>query len=497
MVRRKAGSGTASIACRWRATLRGHHLGRGTLTVETTKYNPSRLFVASCIALATTAMVFSIRGDILKTLGLEFDLDHTQQGWINTAAFWGFAGAMIVGGPLCDTLGMGLLLRLACVGHILGVVLTIVSPGYGFPMLLTATLVIGLANGTVEAVINPLCATLHPKEKTHRLNVLHAWWPAGLIIGGLLTFGLSRAFGLGAPQVGPAIVSLSWKVKMGFIILAAVLYGVLLMGQKFPATERVASGVSTAGMFREVLCPGFLLLICCMCLVAITSVGPDQWMPSVMTDTLGMDGILFLVYTSGLMFVLRFFAGPLSRWLSPFGLLWLCAAFAAAGLFWLSHAFTLSAAVAAATVFGIGKTYFWPTMLGVTSERYPRGGALAMALMGSVGTMAAGIAFPAMGSVYDEYTKRNLPAHVARRVVDEAGHYRPEIAETLTNQADKEAVKEALKHGAAMAYRSMVVLPGVLLVLFGAMFFYFRSLGGYRPIEIGARCGAETRAGPG
>lgn len=435
--------------------------------------NRGRLFAASCIALVTTAMAFSIRADILKEFGTTFNIPHEYQGFINLAGIWGFPIAILLVGPLCDSLGMGRLLGLACIGHIAGVVFTIIAPAVGFPFLIAATLIIGLANGTVEAVINPLAATMYRDQKTHKLNVLHAWWPGGLVIGGLLAFGLSALF-----QVG-------WQVKMAMILIPAVIYGVMIWGQKFPPTERVASGVSTKEMFREALAPGFLLLLFCMCFTAITELGPDQWVGSVLTDTVGIRGILFLVYTAGLMFVLRFFAGPLVHALSPLGLLTTCAALSAVGLFWLSHAFTPAVAFAAATVFALGKTYFWPTMLGVTSERFPRGGALLLAMMGGVGMIAAGIAGPAMGRIYDKYTIQNLTPDVEQKVVVD-GKYSPEAAEKLkeTDPAAYETVKAALKQGAAMAFRYVAILPVVLVIIFGALFFYYRSIGGYKPVVL-------------
>ncbi|HIE51434.1 MAG TPA: MFS transporter [Armatimonadetes bacterium] len=440
-------------------------------------YNRTRLFAASCIALVTTAMAFSIRADILKEFGMVFNISHEQQGYINLAGIWGFPIAILLVGPLCDVLGMGRLLRFACLGHIIGVVVTILSPAFGlalgYPILLAATLLIGLANGTVEAVINPLCATMYPTEKTHKLNVLHAWWPGGLIIGGLLAYILTAAFGLG------------WKVKMGTMLIAAVIYGGMILGQKFPPTERAASGVSTAEMFREVLRPGFLLLLFCMCFTAITELGPDQWVGSVLTDTVGIRGILFLVYTAGLMFVLRFFAGPIVHVISPFGLLTCCALLSAVGLFWLSHSFTPALAFAAATVFGVGKTYFWPTMLGVASERFPRSGALGLALVGATGMIAAGIAGPVMGRIYDRYTIENLPPRLAEVVVVD-GRYSPEAAARLTDPSDQAALQGALRQGAAMAFRYVAVLPVVLVFIFGVLWFYFVKIkGGYEVVKLG------------
>jgi MFS family permease len=202
-------------------------------------YNYNKLFVASCIALVTTAMAFSIRADILKELGATFDISHEQQGLVNLMGIWGFPIAILIVGPLVNTFGMGRLLKFACLGHILGIVFTILSPNYGFVALLLSTLLVGLANGTVEAVINPLAATMYPNDKTHKLNVLHAWWPGGLIIGGLATFALAE------------FLNASWQVRLGTIIVPALIYGAMIWTEKFPETERAAATKRSASAGTE------------------------------------------------------------------------------------------------------------------------------------------------------------------------------------------------------------------------------------------------------
>ena len=145
--------------------------------------NKQRLFTASCIALIATAMSFAIRGDIMGDFESIFQLNKTNVGWIAGAAFWGFGLSIFIGGPLCDVLGMGTIMRLAAAGHIGGTLLTIVAPN--FPVLFLATVIIGIANGLVEAAVNPLIATIYDKEKTAKLTALHAWFPGGIVIGGV------------------------------------------------------------------------------------------------------------------------------------------------------------------------------------------------------------------------------------------------------------------------------------------------------------------------
>ncbi|MBS1824532.1 MAG: MFS transporter [Acidobacteria bacterium] len=416
--------------------------------------NPGRLFLASCMALVTTSMVFSIRGDILDALGADFKLNKEQIGFILSPAFWGFTVSILIGGSLVDFFGMRRLLAISAWGYIAAVAAIVlaprpsapVAPFYtdpGFLILYGGMLTLGLSQGLVEGVINPLCATLYPHDKTHKMNVLHAWWPGGLICGGLVAFALTKMMGLDAAGVGAGLQTLGWQVKLGTILIPAAGYLVLIRGQHFPATERVSAGVSTAEMLRESMRPMFLLLWVCMWMTAATELAPDQWVGSLITQLTGMQGILILVYTAGLMFVLRFFGGTMAHKFSPFGLLSLSAILAAAGLFLLGGVKTPTDAFLAATLFGIGKTYFWPTMLGVTSELFPRGGALLLAIMGGTGNLAVAFVLPVMGGWYDTA-------------------------------------------GAAAAFRYVGVLPVILIFVFAGLFLYFRSRGGYRAEELNA-----------
>ncbi len=414
--------------------------------------NPGRLFLASCLALVTTSMVFSIRSDILDALGSDFHLTKQQTGVLLSPAFWGFTLSILIGGSLVDFFGMRKLLLVSSGGYIAAVLAILFAPrpsapadpyysDPGFVLLYAAMLTLGLAQGLVEGVINPLCATLYPDEKTHMLNVLHAWWPGGLIIGSLLAYGITKAMGLDVAGISAATATLGWQIKLATILVAALGYAAMTIGQRFPATERVTAGVSNREMVRETLRPMFLLLFACMWLTAATELGPDQWVSSLITNLAGMQGVLILAYTAGIMFVLRFFGGALAHRFSPLGLLTLSSMLAAAGLFALASVKTPMEAFVAATVFGVGKTYFWPVMLGVTSERFPKGGPLLLAIMGGTGNLSVAFILPIMGGWYDRL-------------------------------------------GAAAAFRYVGILPIVLTVVFGALFFHYKAQGGYRAVRL-------------
>ena len=406
--------------------------------------NPRRLFIASCIALITTSMVFSIRGDILDSLGADFHLSKEQLGLILGPAFWGFTLSILIGGSLVDFFGMRRLLLVSAAGYLIGPLAIIFAPRHegSFNILYGAMLILGLSQGLVEGVINPLCATMFPNEKTRRMNILHAWWPGGLIIGGLASYFITKLLGLDAGVVPPETRTFGWQIKLALISLPAIIFALRVWKEKFPATERAAAGVSNGQMVGELFKPMFILLWICMWMTASTELGPDQWVGSVITNLAGMQGILILVYTAGLAFLLRFFGGGLIHGISPMTVLTASAVLSCVGLYWLSGISTPVQAFMAATVFGVGKTYFWPVMLGVTSEQFPKGGPVALAVMGGTGNLAVAFILPMMGSWYDQF-------------------------------------------GAAAAFRYVAILPAVLTVIFAGLFFYYRAQGGYRALKIG------------
>jgi MFS family permease len=425
----------------------------------------SKIFVSSCIALVATAVSFAVRGDVLDALGTDFHLTHEQIGLVLSPAFWGCTLSIVIGGALVDFVGMRRLLLLSSVGYVVAPALIIlaprpsapVTPYYtdpGFVLLYAGMLMLGLSQGFVEGIVNPLVTTLHPDDKAHKLNVLHAWWPGGTILGGLAAYGITKLMGLDLAGLSPQRATLGWQIKMGLLMIPAIAYGLMMLGLRFPNTERVDAGVSSRDMFREALRPMFLLLFVCMWMTTCTELGPDQWVGPVITNLTGMRGILILVFTAGIMFILRNFAGGrLARLFSPLGLLVISSVASAVGLFGFAAVTTPMQAFAAATIFGAGKAFFWPTMMAVTSEQFPRGGAVLLAIMGGAGNLAVAFILPLMGSWYDT-------------------------------------------RGAAAAFRFVGVLPVVLTLIFGGLLLYYRSIGGYRavrlkPIVAGVATGAH------
>ena len=474
-----------------------------------------RLFLGSCVALVATSVAFATVGAIMFDLKGEFALNNAQVGWIGGAAIWGFALSQVFFAPFCDTLGMRFLVRMAFVGHLAGAVMLILATG--FWTLFAGALVIAMANGLVEAACNPLVAALYPENKTVKLNRFHMWFPGGIVLGGLAAWGLDQA--------GVA----SWQLKVALIVIPTIAYGLMLLGQRFPVTEGVRSGVSMEQMFTVTLStPLMLLMLLCMAMTASLELGPNRWVPAVL-EAGGMQGILVLVYINGIMAVMRFWAGPVVHRLSPTGILLTSAVLSGAGLLWLSYGGSVASVFAAATVFAVGVCYFWPTMLGFVSERIPRSGALGLGLMGTVGMAVVGlVTSPLMGEIADRASHADLDEDQVVAVLLEAGgaleteslrapgaegddlraalglvtgvleSYNAEQALPPVETADalrgvigsgstSPAVDRAQgilgpaeNRGGLISFRYIVPLSGFLVLVFGTLYLKERRAGGYR-----------------
>lgn len=350
----------------------------------TSPINSQKLFLASCLALVTTAMSFGLRAGFLGGWTKEFGLTFQEVGWISGTAFWGFTLAMIFGGPLCDVIGMKRIIGIAFFGHLAGVVLTILSKSF-WPLYIS-TLFVGIANGMVEAACNPLVASLFPNDKVKMLNRFHVWFPGGIVIGGLIGYFLGNA-------------GVSWQLQIATMLVPTALYGYLFFTQTFPVTERVSSGISTGQMFKECIKPLFIFMVLCMCITAGTELGTGQLIEGLLKGNTSKP-ILILVFISGLMMIGRTYAGEIVHKISASGMLLFSAVFSTLGLLWLSSA-TGYTTFAAAFVFAVGVCFFWPTMIGFVAETLPKTGALGMSIMGGAGMLFVSLVLPILGKSLD------------------------------------------------------------------------------------------------
>lgn len=508
------------------------------------------LFWGCFIALITTAFAFFSRMYLCDVrFGTDFGIDKVAIGALKGAGVWPFAVSIIIWSLFIDKIGYkaAMIFAFACYaiygllafmayGAIQGVegAALAAAQAKGIKQLTIGSIILGLGNGTVEAFINPVVATMFRKDKTKWLNILHAGWPGGLVFGGLATLALA-----GQASEG------DWRMVVGLVFAPAVVFLIMLIGARFPKNEREAAGVGYLDMLKEFGAIGALIgfglvfrevgttlkwpqgvqwgltaavviafgvitksigrpllifLTIVMIPLAITEIGTDGWITGLMEEPMKKAGFnpgWILIYTSAIMMVLRFFAGPIIHKLSPVGLLILSSVLAIAGLLWLSKTGNSGLAVifAAATLYAFGKTFFWPTMLGITAEQSPKGGALTLNAISGIGMLAVGVlGFPYIGYLQEKTTTAIL-ADKAPALVEQVKTHKdyvlgsydavdPVKAETITDAASKETLAEATKSGQFAALGKMAYFPMFMLLCYIGLALYFRSKGGYKAVDI-------------
>lgn len=517
--------------------------------------NAKRLLWAGFMAILAAGVGFSIRGGILGDWGTQFGFTQGDLGKITGGGLTGFGIIILIGALLADKLGYGTLMCLAFLAHLSSAVLTLAATpvfnsmggleseaakGAAYFCLFWGMFLFAIGNGIAEAVVNPLVATLFPHSKTHYLNILHAGWPAGLIVGGLLSFFM--------------VEKVQWEIQMAMFLIPTILYGLMLVGQKFPKSEASQKGVAYTDMLKQVgvlgaaiICvllgmffvkdlglstnlgwgiaaallilfgviTGFtmgpvllVLLLLIHAMVGYVELGTDSWIANITGNIMAskQKGLLLFVYTSGLMFVLRFFAGPIVHRISPLGLLCVSGCMGALGLYLLGGAETVFACIVAATIYGFGKTYLWPTMLGVVSERFPKGGAITIGTIGGVGMLSAGLlGGPGIGykqdyfastelkkqdpALYEEYKSESENSFLMFPKIQgldgtKVGDIRGKDEASRT--ADEKVVGAADLYGGRMALRYTGLIPATMAICYLLLILYFKSIGGYTAVHLDA-----------
>jgi len=471
--------------------------------------NTRQIFWASFLTLIAAGMGFSIRGGILGDWGEQFGFTKGELGTITGGGLIGFGFTIIGCSLFIDKVGYKPLMIVAFLLHVGSAIVTLAAtPVYDsmisngdagaakdatYALLFWGMFMFSLANGVCEAVINPLVATMYPRQKTHYLNILHAGWPAGLIVGGLLAY-----FFCGR---GAVVTQLQWEIPMCFFLAPTLWYGIITVKEKFPISEAKAAGIGFGTMMKEFAAPMMIFLLFLHALIGYVELGTDSWITNIMNNVIQGRAILLLVYTAGIMFVLRFFAGPIVEKINPLGLLFVTAVLGSIGLYSLGEAQTGTAIIVAATIYGVGKTFFWPTMLGVVGERFPRGGALTMGAVGGVGMLSAGfLGGPGIGYTQDYFASEKLKQESAEvyeayastnenvlRITgldgQKVGDVQEKIDTGATLSADEELVRDAGIYGGRMALKWTAVVPATMAVGFLILVIYFMSVGGYK-VEV-------------
>ncbi len=527
---------------------------------SSTDKSPNMVLFWGCfIALVTTAFGFITRVFLVDAWSDAFDLNPAQAGRLMGIGIWPFVVSIVFFSLFIDRIGYKIAMIFAFIGHLTWGVMGYLAYQQlqdgnidtAYNLLYWGSLIFALGNGTVEAFINPVVATMFNKSKTKWLNILHAGWPGGLVLAGMIVIGLGNV---------------EWWIKIVITVIPALLYFLILIRQKFPENERVAAGVSYKEMLQEfgvggailvsflvvlqlfdffkpepddllmrysfigigVFIVGFfgwyvrtlgrpILLFLCFIIMplAITELGTDSWIQSIMqgiANKQGFDAGWVLIYTSAIMLVLRLFAGKILHKMSPLTLLAVSSVLAIFGLYTLSIA-TGWFIFLAATLYGLGKTFFWPTTLGVVAEQTPKGGALTLNAISGIGMLTVGMlgapiigVFQSSSQINELQISKELaqiapPALVENGVVNlpledktiySIINYEEVDANILNHAIDSAENKDALNglieklktDGTQKALSTIIIFPVIMLICYLILIFYFRSKGGYKPIEL-------------
>ncbi len=510
-----------------------------------------KLFWGCFIALITTAFAFITRAFLVNDPAFwqtTFALDQVKAGELFGAGIWPFAISIILFSLIIDQVGYRAAMYFSFICYALYAFLAFQAYGIvnatglegakleaaqnnAYSKLYWGSVILGLGNGTVEAFINPVVATMFKKDKTKWLNILHAGWPGGLVLGGILTILLGEQ----AAQ--------DWRILIYLIAVPAVIYLAMLIKAEFPVNERVSSGTSYREMLAEfgaigALIAGYLVfkqlgmvfgwgdnavylltavatvgygfyckslgrpILIFLCIImmplATTELGTDGAISGLMEEPLkaaGQHPLLVLIYTSAIMMILRFwFAGPILQKLGPLGLLVTSSVLAIAGLFLLSSASGLFMIFACATLYGFGKTFFWPTMLGVVSEQCPKGGALTLTALAGIGMLAVGIlGGPVIGKLTEDSIKDTIEKStpgtyetISKEDNYFLGKYNAVDGEKVAtlDDAKQGEVGELIKTGKQSSLARITIFPIFMLACYIGMIFYYKSRGGYKPVEL-------------
>lgn len=519
--------------------------------------NRMRLLWAGFMAILAAGVGFAIRGGIFDNWAKEFGFTGAQLGAIGGMGFNGFCFGIILGGVIVDKVGYGKLVVLAFLLHVVSALVTFTASGGNAYMVLSLGMFIfAFANGTLEAVANPLVATLFPENRTHYLNILHASWPAGMVIGVVLGWFLDDK------------MEINWRIQLALYLIPTVIYGLMFMGQHFPKSEAAAKGVSFGNMLKDVgilggavacfllsfFAEGFFkdvvgldaglaknigygvggvllvgvalitkfslgsfvlfILFVTHALVGAVELGTDGWIQNITGNLFTPEqGKALFLWTSAIMFGLRFCAHWIEKTLklSPVGLLFVCAALAAVGLTMASGMNTFTTALVALGIYAFGKTFFWPTMLAVASDRFPRTGAVAISIMGGIGMLSAGIiGGPGLGYMKDRFAGEDLKAKnpalfetykaatpskflnldaTAASGLD--GKKLSEAKDAKEKTPDQQAVVAADQQGDRKTLKFDAYIPATMAAIYLLLLLYFKAIGGYKPLTIDEEVAGE------
>ena len=524
---------------------------------DLTMDNRKTLLIASFLTLVAAGMGMITRG-AAGPAWTAMGIDAVRFGEIMGLGFLGFGVVILFSGIIVEFLGYKRLLLISIGLHFISALMILAAPSLHDGWLVAdeanatnvatdnlvnllsySILLFSICAGLYEAVINPLVGQLYPENQTHYLNILHAGWPGGIIIGGVLAacFQNETAW----------ITQIDWQYVVASYSIVLVLMTTIILKQPFPETASRKSSAAFAVLFSCFLSIPFLVLIVAHALIGYMELGVDSMQTKLMEGMVD-NAVVVLIYTSALMFVLRFFAGPIAHRVNPIGLLLISSVLAIVGLLWLGseiYGTGVFMIFAAATVYSLGKAFLWPTMLAIAGERYPQCGAVAMSTLGAAGMISVGLVGSAMigaqqsnamslsleksssatyarykGEVedvfgyksqtlnsgmqqaamdYDAAVKKNDAAKQAEKLVAVVAAAAADSKEDVRTNFpdDSAAIAKAYNTGGRTALSNTAILPVGMAICFLGLLIYYKSIGGYKPLTLedvtgeGGGCGGD------
>jgi MFS family permease len=482
--------------------------------------NRKALMIASFLTLIAAGAGFATRAASAPAWAKDFDISLATFGTIMGAGFLGFGLFIFLGGLLVELFGYKKLLLVAVILHIVSAIMLLMAPSLhaGWldadgPAIATSKVtnvlywsvfLFAVCNGLYEAVINPLIGQIYPENQTHYLNILHAGWPGGLIVGGILAacFQNDTAW----------ITEIPWQYALTTYSVVLIILLMIVVKESFPDTVSQGGKVSFVTLFGCFASIPFLVLIVLHGLIGYMELGVDSWQTRLM-ENLVENSVTILIYTSFLMFGLRFFAGPIAHRINPIGLLFVSSLLAVGGLLWLGSEITSVLVIfAAATLYAFGKAFLWPTMLAVVGERYPNSGAVAMSTLGASGMLCVGFIGAELIGVQqsiattDYLQENNRNIYVEFKAAEDSSF--PSWGKNLgfslfefnqlTGKKQQEAMEKEKKlgdaapkpittaydHGSRVALTKTAAIPTAMAIGFLGLLLYFRSIGGYKVLHM-------------
>jgi fucose permease len=316
--------------------------------------------------------------NISSTYGGAAGLSQEHLGRLGAVSFAGLVIGILITGPLADRWGTKPFVQFGNVAIALSLAAMAWAPSY--LALAAALFCMGLGAGILDMVLSPVVAALNPDNRAVALNWLHSFYCVGAAVT-ILAGTLALQMGLGWQHACLLLLPL----PMGLLIAFAPM--------RFPSLVGEAGRVGLRTLVRH---KWFLVALAAIFLAGATELGMAQWLPAYAEKALGFPAWIgggSLLLFSVAMAAGRMMIGAVGKRLDPYlamaGGCALSVGLFVAGSF-LPHP---SWALAACVAVGFTGSALWPTMLAVTSDRHPEGGATMFGALAALGN-AGGIFMP-------------------------------------------------------------------------------------------------------